>query len=50
VGTNGNITAVNLPGGFAFSSTGMQVTNPDGSRFHGIGIDRDLLTAVDVLQ
>jgi C-terminal processing protease CtpA/Prc len=66
-GTNGNITAVQLPGGFAFSYTGMQLLNPDGSRFHGIGIlpdievpvtpadlhngvDRDLLTAADLLR
>jgi hypothetical protein len=66
-GTNGNITGVSLPGGFGFTFTGMEVLNPDGSRFHGIGIepdvyvpltaqdlrdgvDRDLLTAIDLLS
>ena len=66
-GTNGNITGVQLPGGFGFSYTGMEVRNPNGSRFHGIGIkpdvfvpltaedlrdgvDRDLLTAIDLLH
>jgi hypothetical protein len=66
-GTNGNITAIQLPGGFAFSYTGMNLTLPDGSRFHGLGIqpdvpvaltakdlrdgiDRDLLTAIEVLR
>jgi peptidase S41-like protein len=37
-GTNGNITGVQLPGGFGFSYTGMRVLNPDGSRHHGVGI------------
>jgi hypothetical protein len=32
-GTNGNITGVQLPGGWAITHTGMGVTNPDGSRF-----------------
>lgn len=41
-GTNGNITGVQLPGGFAFTYTGMQVLNPDGSQFHGIGIVPDV--------
>lgn len=36
--TNGNITGVQLPGGFGFTYTGMRVLNPDGSRFHGVGI------------
>jgi hypothetical protein len=66
-GTNGNITGLSLPGGFGFTFTGMEVLNPDGSRFHGIGIepdvyvpltaqdlrdgvDRDLLTAIDLLN
>ena len=38
--TNGNITGVNLPGGFAFSFTGMDVrhSDPAMSVFHGVGI------------
>lgn len=65
-GTNGNITGVQLPGGFEFLYTGMEVRNVDGSTFHGVGItpdievpltaadlrdgiDRDILTAIDVL-
>jgi len=65
--TNGNLTGVSLPGGFGFTFTGMEVLNPDGSQFHGIGIepdvyvpltaqdlrdgvDRDLLTAVELLS
>jgi C-terminal processing protease CtpA/Prc len=66
-GTNGNLTYLSLPCGFYFSYTGMEVLNPDGSTFHGVGIapditvpltrtdlrdgiDRDLLTAIGVLQ
>jgi len=41
-GTNGNITGVTLPGGFVFTYTGMEVRNPDGSRFFGVGIAPDL--------
>jgi C-terminal processing protease CtpA/Prc len=41
-GTNGNITGVQLPGGFGFTYTGMQVLNVDGSQFHGIGIVPDV--------
>jgi C-terminal processing protease CtpA/Prc len=50
-GTNGNITELSLPGGFAFSYTGMKVENPDGSRFHGVGIVPDhevAITAADL--
>jgi C-terminal processing protease CtpA/Prc len=50
-GTNGNITGVQLPGGFEFTYTGMQVLNPDGTRFHGVGIAPDLnvdVTAADL--
>jgi C-terminal processing protease CtpA/Prc len=50
-GTNGNITAVQVPGGFAFSYTGMEVRNVDGSQFHAIGILPDVavqLTAADL--
>jgi C-terminal processing protease CtpA/Prc len=45
-GTNGNITGVQLPGGFAFSYTGMRVLNPDGSRHHGVGIVPDVDTSL----
>lgn len=41
-GTNGNITGARLPGGFYFTFTGMQVLFPDGSRFHGVGIQPDV--------
>lgn len=37
-GTNGNRTEAMLPGQFRFSYTGMEVRNPDGSLFHGVGI------------
>jgi C-terminal processing protease CtpA/Prc len=50
-GTNGNITGISLPGGWLFTYTGMRVLNPDGSRFHGIGIVptvRTTLTAADL--
>ena len=41
-GANGDITSVQMPGGFAMLFTGMHVTNPDGSRFHGVGIAPDI--------
>ncbi len=50
-GTNGNITGIQVPGGFGFTFTGMEVLNPDGSRFHGIGIEPDVyvpITAEDL--
>jgi C-terminal processing protease CtpA/Prc len=37
-GTNGNITGLSLPGGFAFTYTGMEILFPDGAPFHGRGI------------
>jgi hypothetical protein len=40
--TNGNITGVLLPGGFAFTFTGMEVLHADGNPFHGIGIVPDV--------
>jgi hypothetical protein len=46
-GTNGSMTALTLPGGFGFSFTGMEVRNPDGSRFHGVGIRPDIEVPVD---
>lgn len=36
-GANGNITGIQLPGGWAMSFTGMHVAHPDGTRFFGIG-------------
>ncbi|MCK6507661.1 S41 family peptidase [Myxococcota bacterium] len=50
-GTNGNITGMTLPGGYYLSFTGMQLLNPDGSTFHGIGIPADQVvepTAADL--
>ena len=49
-GTNGNISAISLPGGFEFSFTGMEVRNPDGSRFHGVGIMPDVEVAITALD
>jgi C-terminal processing protease CtpA/Prc len=42
-GTNGNITGVQLPGGFGFSFTGMEVRHADAEKslFHGVGIAPD---------
>ena len=40
-GTNGNVTGLTLPGGFIFSYSGLEVHNPDGSRFFGVGIVPD---------
>jgi C-terminal processing protease CtpA/Prc len=37
-GTNGNVTDVNLPGGYDVTFTGMKVLKHDGSRHHGVGI------------
>src|SRR5439155_24716603 len=44
-GTNGNITGAHVPGAFAFTYTGMEVRNPDGSTFHGAGIVPDVPVA-----
>ena len=41
-GSDGNVTGIELPGGFAFTFTGMRVTHADGSRFDGIGIIPDV--------
>lgn len=43
--TNGNITGVSLPGGFGATFTGMLVSFPDGSTFHGVGIVPDTVVA-----
>lgn len=42
-GVNGNINYVNLLNGMTYSFTGMKVRNPDGSQFHSIGIDPDII-------
>lgn len=42
-GTNGNISGMKLPGSYFFMFTGMEVLNPDGSQFHGIGIQADIV-------
>jgi C-terminal processing protease CtpA/Prc len=42
-GTNGSLTGVSLPGSFGFTLTGEGIRNPDGSRFHGVGILPDVL-------
>jgi C-terminal processing protease CtpA/Prc len=50
-GTNGDITGVQLPGGFVFIYTGMELRNPDGTTFHGVGIAPDIpvtTTATDL--
>jgi C-terminal processing protease CtpA/Prc len=41
-GANGEITSVQLPGGYGFSFTGMIVRNPDGTVFHGRGVVPDI--------
>jgi C-terminal processing protease CtpA/Prc len=37
-GTNGNVNAFTLPGGYRVTWTGIRVLKHDGSRFHGVGI------------
>ncbi len=37
-GTNGNVSPLELPGGYGISWTGMKVLKQDGSRHHGVGI------------
>jgi hypothetical protein len=36
-GANGNITGIQLPGGYGITFTGMHVAHTDGSKFFGIG-------------
>lgn len=43
--TNGNICALAVPGGWVFSFTCMDVLFADQSRFHGIGIQPDVVIA-----
>jgi len=42
---NGNVIRTPLPGGLTVFWTGMLVTNPDKSRFHGVGIIPDVLVS-----
>ena len=42
-GSDGNITGMMLPGGYALSFTGMRITHADGTRFDGIGIVPDVV-------
>src|SRR5262249_8300745 len=46
-GTNGSATGLTLPGGFGFTFTRMEVRNPDGSPFHGVGIVPDIVVPMD---
>ena len=41
-GSNGTITGVRLPGGLEVVFTGQRLLYPDGSEFHGIGIQPDV--------
>jgi hypothetical protein len=41
-GANGNVARATLPGGFAFTFTGMRVTGHDGAQQHLIGILPDV--------
>ena len=41
-GTNGTVTQLWLPGKIQLTFTGMQLLNPDGSSFHGLGITPDI--------
>lgn len=46
-GVNGNISGLQLPGGFGFTYTGMDLRNPDGSVFSGVGIAPTVEAAMD---
>ncbi len=45
--TNGTITNAWLPGQWQITFTGMRLTNPDGSEFHGIGVVPDIEVTPD---
>ena len=47
-GTNGNITGIQLPAGFAPTFTGMQVLSPSGEDFMGRGILPDVTVDLTV--
>ncbi len=42
-GTNGDINIFSIPGGYHIRWTGKKVIKHDGSQFHGIGIEPDIL-------
>ena len=42
-GANGNVSRVELPGGFDFRFTGMRVTTHDGKTFHTKGFQPDIV-------
>jgi len=42
-GANGNITAIDIPGGYRLFFTGLKVVNQDGSVHHNVGIQPDVL-------
>ncbi|WP_341840296.1 S41 family peptidase [Chitinophaga caseinilytica] len=42
-GANGNVTGVNLPGGYTFRYTGMKVTQHNGAQHFTKGIEPDIL-------
>ena len=41
-GVNGNVNRVELIDGFSILFTGMKVQNPDGSKFHAVGVLPDI--------
>ena len=47
-GTNGNITALYMPGRMTVTFTGMEVLFPDRTRYHGVGIIPDIVAAPTV--
>lgn len=44
-GANGNITGAQVNAALGVTFTGMHITNPDGSRFHGLGLVPDIESA-----
>lgn len=44
-GANGNRNDISLLNGLQISFTGLKVTNPDGSRFHAIGVIPDIFVS-----
>jgi len=41
-GANGTVNIINLLDGFSIRFTGSKVTNPDGTRFHAVGVIPDI--------
>lgn len=46
-GTNGNILGIEAPAGFYVIYTGMQVLNPEGFTFQGVGLQPDVTVQAD---